>query len=158
MADMTHTYDKLAAYKRFQTEFTGPQAELLADALGENRDDGASTRRDLAAAVAQLTATMEKFAAGTRSDIAELRGELANTKTELKADISKVQSDLTVEIIKVRSDLKADVFKVQSDLALHVATNETRIERLKLGLIAAVFSAAVAVFAIMRPLLGALAR
>ena len=56
----------------------------------------------------------------TKSDIADVRTEIANLRTELKTDIANLRTELKTDIANLRTEVKSDIgslrTKVSSDI------------------------------------------
>ena len=72
---------------------------------------------------AQVRALAEFFDSqmATKTDIAEVKHEIAELKAELKYDIEKVRADLSAEIARVRADLELKIADAKADTIKWVA-------------------------------------
>lgn len=90
-------FDTHRVVKRLtEAGFSEPQAETVTDVLREARQSELS---DLA----------------TKSDLALVTADLAETKAELKADIALLRSEMLGEIGKLRSDLRAEIAESRAE-------------------------------------------
>lgn len=89
--------------------FNDKQAEAIAELISRRNDDLA-TKSDLALVKKDVEYIKEQMA--TKSDIKDLKIDMANLRSELKSDISNLRSELKDDI----SDLKDDIAHFKSDI------------------------------------------
>ena len=89
-------FDTLHAAKTLtQAGFAPPQAEAITDTIRAAFSDSVATK----------------------TDIAELRADMAGLRAELKGDVAAVQAKLEADIAAVQAKLEADIAAVKTDMA-----------------------------------------
>ncbi len=68
-------------------EFTQPQAEAVASAIGRAVQEGAATKADLGAVRIELKSDLSAFRAEFKADLAALRSEFKADLAEMKASL-----------------------------------------------------------------------
>ncbi|MBS1905466.1 MAG: apolipoprotein A1/A4/E family protein [Actinobacteria bacterium] len=85
----------------------------------------AGFRTELKSDIADLKGDLAGFRTDLKNDIAELRTELKNDiadlRTELKNDIADLRTELKNDIAELRADLKNDIAELRADLKNDIA-------------------------------------
>ncbi len=96
------TFDTLHAAKALtQAGFAPPQAEAITDTIRAAFSDSVATKTD----IAELRTEMAALRTELKGDIAELRTELKGDIAITKADIAAVQVKLEADIAAVKTDM-----------------------------------------------------
>ena len=93
---MTVMFDtlKLAQELRDKADFSSKQAEGLAEALGHSYADNVATK----------------------TDIAELRSEIAELRTELKTEMAELRTELKTEMAELRTEFGTETSGIRADM------------------------------------------
>ena len=127
-------------------EFTPAQADAITNAVRLAAERGDHVTSD------QFTAGL----AGVRTEIAEVRTEIAALDTRLSTQIANLDTRLSTQIADLRSEQKTEIAGVRTEIAevrTEMASLETRLIRWMVG---TVLATATLTFGILRFLGGAL--
>ena len=109
---MTVIFDtlKLARQLRDEAGFPSQQAEGLATALSQTTADTLATRTD----VSELKAEIADLRTEMKTEIAELRTELRTEIAEVRTEIAELRTELKTDIAELRTeiaDLRGELLK-----------------------------------------------
>ncbi len=98
------TFDRLAYIDRLKAAgVTEPQARAMADGLDQ------ALREEVA----------------TKSDIADLRGEIGLLRAEVKSDLSLLRGEFKAELAGLRGESKADLSGLRAELLAAMKADKT---------------------------------
>ncbi len=120
---MTVIFDtlKLAKELRDEAGFPQQQAEGLATALSQTTSDTLATKTD----IAEVKAEIADLRSEMKTEIAEVRAEIADLRTELKSDIARLENDIAqvrTEMQQMKAELLKWFIAIISGQALFIVT------------------------------------
>ena len=115
------TFDTLHAAKTLtQAGFAPPQAEAITDTIRAAFSDSVATKTDIAELRTEMAALRT-----------ELEGDIAELRTELKGDIAITRADIAA----VQAKLEADIAAVKTDMAEQFAALHKQLWVMAVGIV-----------------------
>ena len=94
---------------------TEAQRQLYTELSGVLSAEGVAILMDVVGSV-----TIAELA--TKTDIAELRADMAELRAELKTDMAELRAELKTDMADLRTELKTDMAELKHDLTRAMAT------------------------------------
>ena len=105
----TVTFDTLKASRNLKAAgFDEPQADAIIDTFGDAFSDTVATKTD----IAEVKADIAKLEGFTKAEIAEVKADIAKLAVATKADIDKLAVATKADIDKLAVATKADIDKL----------------------------------------------
>ena len=109
----TVTFDTLKASRNLKAAgFDEPQADAIIDTFGDAFSDTVATKTD----IAEVKADIAKLEGFTKAEIAEVKADIAKLAVATKADIDKLAVATKADIDKLAVATKADVADLKADM------------------------------------------
>ena len=116
----TVTFDTLKASRNLKAAgFDEPQADAIIDTFGDAFSDTVATKTD----IAEVKADIAKLEGFTKADIAEVKADIAKLEGFTKADIAEVKADIAKLAVATKADIAKLAVATKADIdKLAVAT------------------------------------
>ena len=125
---MATTFDTLKANRDLKAAgFDDAQAEVVVTTIADAFSDTVATKVDIT-----------RLEAGTKTDMAELKADIARLEASTKADIDRLEANTKADMAELRADIarleantKADIDRLEANTKADVARLEAKIADLK---------------------------
>ena len=110
----TVTFDTLKASRNLKAAgFDEPQADAIIDTFGDAFSDTVATKTD----IAEVKADIAKLEGFTKTDIAEVKADIAKLEGFTKTDIAEVKADIDKLAVATKADIDKLAVATKAEIA-----------------------------------------